>query len=369
MCRVAWAVCGIAMLEAGAARAQTPAAAGGSGGGSPAAAGVSGGGSPAAAVPERLRLSTSDGVQLAAWYYAVGDQAAVPAVAPGRRPPPVAIVVHDLEGSHATLEPLSLALQQEGVAVVAVSLRGHGTDAGNSQSRMLPNGRTAQLAATALRKPDFEAMARSSGGRVREQAIVRGDLETVHGWIKQQADAGVLDIDRLFLVGSGAGAAVAMAWTVEDAAWPPLATGPQGGRIRGLVLVSPAWTTRGFSIAPALGTELIRRRMPLVVIAGREDRDALKLFDQLKRQRPQEWYERRAGQKPESTTGKDASPTLYLFQLSTTARGDALAALEKPMPEGRPADLIAGFILTIADKAAEAAAVGGAAGHVAATVH
>ena len=352
--RLAWAVGGLITLESAVARAQPPAAAVSPGGGAPAAAVSPGGGAPAAAVPERLRLSTSDGVQLAAWYYAVGEQ---PPAAGGERPP-VAIVVHDLEGSHASMEPLSMALQREGVAVVAVNLRGHGTDAGGSQTRMLPDGRTVQLAATTLRKPDFDAMARSSGGRVRDQALVRGDLETVHNWIKRQSDAGVLDVDRLFLVGSGMGAAVAMAWALEDAAWPPIATGPQGACVRGIALVSPTWTTRGFSVAPALGTDLIRRRMPLLVIAGREDRDAIKLFEQLKRQRPQEWYDRRPGQKPESTAAKGASPTLYLFQLSVDERGDALAARDKPAPEGRPADLIAGFILTIAERAAEAAAGG-----------
>jgi pimeloyl-ACP methyl ester carboxylesterase len=195
-------------------------------------------------------------------------------------------------------------------------------------------------------------MVRTSGGRVRDQALVRGDIETVRNWVKRQADAGVLDLDRLFLVGSGVGAALAMAWTIEDAAWPPLATGPQGGQVRGIALVSPAWTTRGFSVAPALATELIRRRMPLMVIAGREDRDAIKLYDQLKRQRPQEWYERRAGQKPESAVAQDAFPTLYLFQLSSAEQGDKLAALERPTPEGSPAELIAGFITAVDDAAA-----------------
>jgi dienelactone hydrolase len=308
-------------------------------------------GTAAPAAPERLRLSTSDGVQLAAWYYAVADQA-VAAPAAGHQRPAVAILLHDLDGSHTSVEPLARGLQRQGVAVVAVTLRGHGTDTGGSQTRTLPDGRTTTLSAAALRKPDFDAMVRTSGGRVRDQALVRGDIETVRTWVKRQAEAGVLDLDRLFLVGSGVGAALAMAWTIEDAAWPPLATGPQGGQVRGIALVSPTWTTRGFSVAPALATELIRRRMPLMVIAGREDRDAIKLYDQLKRQRPQEWYERRAGQKPESVVAKDAFPTLYLFQLSAVEQGDKLAALERPTPEGSPAELIAGFITAVDDAAA-----------------
>jgi alpha-beta hydrolase superfamily lysophospholipase len=310
---------------------------------------------PAATPPERLRLTTSDGVQLAASYYAVADQAPTAAAggAVGGRPrPPVVILLHDLDGSHGSVDPLARGLQQRGVAVVALSLRGHGTETAGSLSRTSPDGKTTPLSAAALRKPDFDAMIRTSGGRVRDQALVRGDIETVRNWIKRQADAGVLDLDRLYLVGSGVGAALAMAWAIEDAGWPPLATGPQGGHVRGIAMISPAWTTRGFSVAPALAAELIRRRMPLMVIAGHEDRDAIKLYDQLKRQRPQEWYERRAGQKPESAVAKDASPTLYLFQLSTPEQGDKLAALERSTPEGSPADLIAGFITSIEDAAA-----------------
>jgi len=305
---------------------------------------------PAAAAPERLRLSTSDGVQLAASYFAVAEQpaTATPAApAAGRPRPPVVMLLHDLDGSQTSVEPLARGLQRQGVAVVALSLRGHGTGTDGSQARTVADGKTTTLSAAALRKPDFDAMVRTSGGRVREQAVVRGDIETVRNWVKRQADAGGLDLDRLFLVGSGVGGALALAWAIEDAAWPPLATGPQGGHVRGIALVSPTWTTRGFSVAPALATELIRRRMPLLVIAGREDRDAIKLYEQLKRQRPQEWYERRAGQKPESAVAKDAAPTLYLFQLAAAEQGDKLASLERPTPEGSPADLIAGFITAI----------------------
>jgi len=304
-----------------------------------------GGSEPKHAAPERLRLSTSDGVHITAWYYPVSES-------PAASRPPVVILLHDLDGSHASVEPLSRTLQRLGVAVVAPSLRGHGTDAAGSLSRTLPDGRTTSLTAVSLRKPDFDAMVRSSGGRVRDQALVRGDIETVRNWIKRQADAGALDLDRLFLVGSGLGAALAMSWAIEDAAWPPLANGPQGGHVRGIVLVSPTWTTRGFSVAPALATELIRRRVPIMVMAGKEDRDAVKLYDQLKRQRPQEWYEQRPGQKPEAGVPKDTLPTLYLFQLSSAAHGDALTALERPTPEGSPGDLIAGFISAVEQAAA-----------------
>jgi len=262
--------------------------------------------------------------------------------------PPVALLVHDLEGSHMSVEPLARSLQRRGIAVVAPDLRGHGDTA--SQTLKSQN----------LKKPDFDAMTKTSGGRLREQAAVRGDLETVRGWIKGQADGGVLDFDRFFVVGSGLGAAVAMAWTVEDSKWPPIATGPQGRQVRGLVLVSPAWTTRGFSIAPALGDELIRRGLPILLISGVEDRDAVKIFDQLKRQRPTEWYEKRGsnpaewGRKPHPEDKDRPPPTLSLLQLNTPLERDRLASSIDASGRGNdPAGVIAGFISTFGTKDAE----------------
>lgn len=296
--------------------------------------------------PQRVRLATSDGVQLALWYYAV--QAADDAA--GEKPP-VALLVHDLDGSHVALEPLARALQARRIAAVVPDLRGHG----ESVSRTPSAGAAERLESRQLKKPDFEAMTRTSGGRVRDQATVRGDLETVRGWIKRQGEAGAVDFDRLFVVGSGLGGALALTWAVEDAKWPPIATGAQGRQVRGIALVSPTWTTRGFSIAPALADDLIRRGLPLLLIAGTEDRDTVKLFEQLKRQRPTEWYDKRVNQPPESGSKDGATPpTLYLLQLNTPLEGDRLAAwIDAGGRGGDPAALIAGFMAKVGAKPAD----------------
>jgi pimeloyl-ACP methyl ester carboxylesterase len=297
--------------------------------------------------PERLRLPTSDGVQLVAWYYPVpknGDAAE-------QEQPPVVLLVHDLDGSHGSVEPLARALQQRRIAVVAPDLRGHGESVG----RLMPAVATEKLEPRQLKKPDFEAMARTGGGRVRDQATIRGDLEAVRGWIKKQGEAGTLDFDRLFVVGSGLGGAVALAWAVDDAKWPPIATGPQGRSVRGLALISPTWTTRGFSIQPALADDVIRRGLPILLVAGTEDRDTLKLFDQLKRQRPGEWYEKRANAPPESAAkGGATPPSLYLIQLNTPLDRDRLASTIDASGRGNdPAALIAGFMTAVGPKTAD----------------
>jgi len=289
---------------------------------------------------ERLRLTTSDDVPFEAWYY--------PAAKPGDQgkdgpAPAVVILLHELGGSHKSVEPLARELQAAGIAVVAPDLRGHGAGAA-AESKP-------------LKAADFAKMAVTGGGRVRDQSSLRGDVETVRDWIKTQAEKGAFDMDKLVVVGSGVGAAVAATWTVADAAWPDIATGPQGGQVRGLVLVSPAWTTRGFSIAQALNNEPVRRRLPVLVIGGGEDADAVKIYDQLKKQRPDGWSEKRAGQAAVTQAAKLAGgtlPTLYLRQFDTALSGDRLAASvpKDRRAGGYPAAIIEAFIgaVTAADR-------------------
>ena len=306
---------------------------------------------PAAAAPkkvasERLKLSTSDGVALAAWYYPAAKPEADDATDDKNDeksgPTPVVILLHDLGGSHAAVEPLALELQSRGMAVVAPDLRGHGATKGPAGSG------DSDLDAKSLKKADFVGMTVTGGGRVRDQAAQRGDVEAVRNWIKGRAEAEGLAADRLVVLGSGLGASVAAQWTIADAAWPDIASGPQGRQVRGLVLVSPAWIVRGFSVSPALAAEPVRRTLPILVIGGANDSDAVKLYDQLKRQRPDEWSEKRAGQDlaqaPKLADG--ALPSLYLRQFDTDMSGDRLAAFvpKDRRGGGLPVDIIAGFI-------------------------
>lgn len=327
----AWAILALVAAGCGVASAEPAApvaAARGTPPGAPAAA------DPAPPAAERLTLATSDGIDLAVWYYPVaeGEQAAGAA--------PVAILLHDVGGAHDTVEALARNLQAGGVAVVAPDLRGHGA-----------SRRDEDRGPEALKAPDFASMSAAAGGRVRAQAEQRGDVETVRGWIKAQADRGILDMDRLVVVGCGVGAVVAAHWTAIDAGWPDLVTGPQGSQVRGLVLVSPRFAMRGFTISPALASEPLRRTLPILVVAGTKDADAVRIYDQLKRQRPDGWSERRAGQgsptqSPKLRTG--ARPTLFLRQFDTDLSGDRLAVFEpRDSRGGSPGGVIGGFISAV----------------------
>ncbi len=265
---------------------------------------------------ERLSLTTSDGVALAAWYYPVAGDAKAKATV---------IVIHDLQGSHETVEPLSRGLQAAGYAVVAPDLRGHGA----SVSSVLPGGRSGDLDAKSFKKPDMLAIAASSGGRIRDQAQARGDLETVHRWIQEQANAGALSVDRLCVVGCGEGGTLGALWTVADASWPPTTRGPQGAHVRAIVLISPVISaTGGVSIFPAMKTDVFRRTLPILLLAGSGDRDAKKLTDQLKGLRPKEWIVQGPGQRKEQADGVEtaADASLFCMHADSPLSGDKLAS-------------------------------------------
>jgi pimeloyl-ACP methyl ester carboxylesterase len=265
---------------------------------------------------ERLSLTTTDGVGLAAWYYPVpGDVT----------PKATVIVIHELGGSHETVEPLSRGLQAAGFAVVAPDLRGHGA----SITSVLPGGRSVDLEATSMRKPDLLAIAASSGGRIRQQALARGDIETVHRWIEEQSDAGVLAVDRLCIVGCGEGGTLGALWTVADASWPPTTSGPQGGHVQAIVLISPAWMAKGgVSILPALKTDVFRRTLPILLLSGNRDRDAKKLADQFKGMRPKAWMVQGPGQQREQAAGVETASdaSIFCMHADSPLSGDKLAS-------------------------------------------
>jgi len=293
---------------------------------------------PTETAPKRLTLETTDGVELAAWFYPVPEAAESLATV---------ILLHDLGGSHRSVEPLAKALQSAGCAVVAPDLRGHG----ESRLKKIPQEHEDQ--SRLLKKPDFEMMVATRGGQLRDQSGVRGDVECVRNWIKKQAEDGTLRMKPLVVVGSGLGAALGTAWTVADALWPDIATGPQGHEVSGIVMVSPTFTTKGYSIGPALATDPVRRTVPLLVIGGTDDRDAVKIFEQLKRQRPKEWFDGRfpkVGEKDSSPVAA-AEASLMLLTPPLATSGDQLASHRSPDAKARSSDpsaLIVGFLRFVA---------------------
>jgi len=291
-----------------------------------------------------LALRTTDGIELGVQYFAVPED---------EKSEATVVLLHDLGGSSDLLVPLAETLQRAGCAALVPDLRGHGESDIPAYAKAAAGGEQWKL----LRKQDFELMAKTFGGRVRGQGDIRGDVETVRHWIKEQAPTGGVDLDKLVVVGSGLGGAVAAAWTVADAAWPPLASGRQGGHVQAVVLVDPAFTTKGFSISAALMQEPLKTKMPVLILAGSGSRDAGKVFEQLKRQRPNAWFDSRL---VDPETRRNTSPAkdsdASLLYVSVDARdgrgnplgGDSLAGLVSPDPQYRtPAMMITAFVKAV----------------------
>ena len=286
--------------------------------------------------PVRLELQTSDRLKLATWYYPIREQ---------DTPLATVLLLHDLGGSHESVEPLSLKLQASDCAVLTPDLRGHGESIDPKLERASGSRPPSEL----LKSQDFQAMIAMGGGLVRDQASVHGDIESVRRWIKEQpATKGGVNLSQLYIVGSGLGAALAANWTAADTAWPPITGGPQGGDVNGLVFIDPMSVAKGFSILPALSQEPVKTKLPLMVIAGPDRRDADKIFAQVKRWRPDDWFDSRLGRR---SPAKDSEATLVYVELKGQDRrgaritGDGFAALRSENPQQPdPAYLILNFI-------------------------
>jgi len=289
---------------------------------------------------ERFDVQASDGASIAAWHYRVAEDV---------RPLGVVVLLHDVGGSHRTVEPLALALQAAGCVVVAPDLRGHG------ESKLASPSSAQEDRSRLLKKADFEMMAAAGGGRIRDQAGVRGDVECLRNWLVGETREGRVPKAPLFVVGSGLGAAVGAHWTAADAAWPDSTSGPQGGEVAGLVMISPPFSIKGFSLGPAFANDAVRTAMPVLVIAGAEERDALKVFEQLKRLRPKGWYDSRrpAGGAKDASPAKATEASLILFTHPADRSGDSLAAsksADKPGRAADPATLVPGFMRVVAER-------------------
>jgi len=273
---------------------------------------------PTGQTVEELQLETSDGIRIAAWYYPVPDDAKAVATV---------ILVHDLEGSHKTVDNLARNLQRAGCAVVAPDLRCHGGSGSRPAALTGSGGKGDAADPRLLKKIDLESIAAATGGRLRDQSALRGEIEAVRNWVKQKSESGTLDIDRLCVVGCGLGATLASMWTAADWNWPPTTTGPQGQQVRALALISPVWATKGISMSLPLTSDAIQHKIPILVMAGKGDRDASRLFDQLKRFRPNEWFQQRSGQAPDKAKDLEdpADGTAFFIQTDTSLTADKLA--------------------------------------------
>jgi hypothetical protein len=130
-------------------------------------------------------------------------------------------------------------------------------------------------------------------------------MERIKKFIIEKNNAGELNLRKLCVVGAELGAAVAVNWAALDWSWPPLATGPQGQDVNGLVLITPLWGYKGMSIVNATKHPAVQQSISTLIIIGGQDNanlnDAKRLHQTLARYREdfssaprQEWEQRQS---------------------------------------------------------------------------
>ena len=199
----------------------------------------------------------------------------------------------------------------------------------------------------------------SGGGRIRRTARIKGDLETVRMWLEEKGAEDGPNLDQLCVIGSGLGGTLAAIWTAADWNWIPNTKGPQGQQVRALILISPVWSGPGISITNALNARTtfnklevkpLLERLPVMIIAGSNDRQSSQLFHRLKGARPTSWFMESENGMPQQSK-KHALPNqmktgiLKFQELPTSLRADKLASL--PSGDRTPLQLCISFISEI----------------------
>lgn len=205
--------------------------------------------------PEAVSVTTKDGVIIHATYF--GSNL-------GKKGIPV-IMLPGWERSQKDLTGLALAMQREGLAVITVDLRGHG----NSKSIQGPGGQIAEIDLDRIRANDFDT-------------FVTQDLEAVKSFLMQENNKGNLNIEMLTIIGCDFSATAALNFAAQDWSWPILPSIKQGQDVKGLILVSPPKTFKGFNANRALQTPVLKNELSIMIIAGEGDRtsfsDAKRIF-------------------------------------------------------------------------------------------
>lgn len=186
-------------------------------------------------------LLTKDGVQLQATFYpsTKGKEAAV------------VMLIHGWKGSRQDFSRLAPFLQQQGYAVLAPDLRGHGT----STQRLLPQPTT--IAADKMPPVELARM-------------VDMDMETCKRFLLQKNNAGELNIEKLCVLGIDVGATVALDWARLDWSWPIYPGLKQGQDVKALILVSPKWSVPGLSAQAAMAHPAVQKAIAIYLIVGKD---------------------------------------------------------------------------------------------------
>ncbi|PQO34411.1 alpha/beta hydrolase [Bremerella cremea] len=210
--------------------------------------------------PEAITVTTKDGVNIHATYYGSAE---------GKKAIPV-IMLPGWERSQNDLRVLAGIMQKQGLAVVTVDLRGHGA----SKSVQGPGGQVTDIDLDRIRASDFET-------------FVAQDLEAIKSFLMDENNKGNLNIEMLTIIGCDFSAIAAVNFAARDWSWPTLPSLKQGQDVKGLVLISPPRSFKGFNANQALKMPIIQNELSIMIIVGEGNRsdfsDAKRMFTSLEK--------------------------------------------------------------------------------------
>lgn len=194
-----------------------------------------------------VTLKTKDGLPLRAFYFP-SDK--------GKEAVPV-LIVHEWQGQASPYGKLVLALHQAGCAVLVPDYRGHG----NSKEYTDQRGATKEFNIAQMSRRDIEN-------------IVKYDLEAAKAFLKEENNAGKLNLNAMTVIGVREGCVLAARWAHTDWMWPSIGRIKQGQDVKGLVFISPEKQIKGIGVDPVLAPTSPLLRLPVLIIAGEGSEEA-----------------------------------------------------------------------------------------------
>lgn len=196
--------------------------------------------------PRPVVLKTKDGVKIRAFYFPT-DKA---------KDAVTVLLVHEWQGQASPYGPLVLALRDAGCAVLAPDYRGHGGSTEYTNYR----GKTETFNIAQMSKRDVEN-------------IIMYDLEKAKGFLKEENNAGNLNLNALVLIGIREGCVMAAHWAARDWSFPSVGQIKQGQDVKALVFISPEKQIKSVGIDPTLANPAILN-LPIMIVAGAKSPEA-----------------------------------------------------------------------------------------------
>jgi pimeloyl-ACP methyl ester carboxylesterase len=173
------------------------------------------------------------------------------------------VILHQLKGNRGEYKDLALALQKKGHAVMVPDLRGHGESTVQTRGRQ-----KIELNSTRITKNDLQLM-------------INEDMEAVRDYLFERNNEDELNLNKLGLIGVEMGAVVAANWALYDWSRDPLTTYQNGRDVKALMLISPDWSIRGLSLAPAIDNSKLQQKLSILLVAGAQDKKSLEALEKI----------------------------------------------------------------------------------------